>query len=163
MRLTNAKRVGEAYAPYVPKGGGPYALQTIRSKAHKGARASAGDTAWYRPVLERDVPAGVRGNAERTLCDVAAWLDLPSGTAMAWFEPCNQGDEFAFRAARQLAGLCPQDGGKIYLNANLGIAAVRETVAHELRHEWQIKTRLPGGRAEHEYDAYAFAAKWMNR
>lgn len=168
MTLTHAQRRGLEAVPFVPKGG-PYTLvQTNRARAQRQAvSASAGSarpTSWYRPVLAADVPDNVRYNAERTLCDVGVTLQLASGSVpLRWFEPCNEGDDFAFKAARQLAGLCPQDGGEIYLDASQGVAAARETCAHELRHVWQARTGFSGDREAHERDAYSFAARWIER
>lgn len=135
----------------------------------------------FREVTADTVTDAERDAAEHTLRCVSHALGLPASIRLRWFRPLSTIDEsiiqrhggtapwHTFTSDERTAGRMTQSNrSEIWIRADRGPLRVANTVAHELRHVWQVPKygylsdastdTIVALHATIEADAYEFAA-----
>ena len=124
--------------------------------------------AWIRPVDVDEVPDDLAVVLLRTTAAVGRVLKLPHRVEVSCFVECQPDHPEAAELPLSQApyGLClTSDPRRIHINAHLSPKLAEQTVAHEVRHVWQVRSGLHPlmSKSERERDATVFAAAWVRR
>lgn len=109
-----------------------------------------------------DVPSGTYRAARRAA--QIACNDLGVTVTLRWFEPCAKEDA-DFSWPRDVAGQMDERDGSVLIRADLPQVLTVRTVAHEVRHAWQLAqvgTWANADRKALEADAEAYEQGILN-
>ena len=104
---------------------------------------------YFELIDAERVPLELRELAERVSSKVRAELDLPDDFPIRWFQPAAvQSMESDERVFVNRVGVCgvamPYGNGEAWLRLGHSVEETMLTLAHELRHLWQMRNNYEG-------------------